>query len=165
MESLVALLVFAGLLTYTSGYYMWWGGYAYAPRHLIPALPLLALGMVPWLREGRRLAALLFLCVALGSALLNVTAVAVDPQPWPGLSNEQLMAPQSVGHWPSPYLNLQVRFWTRAAPDKNWGHALGLQGRATLLPLATIWAIAGLALLLGRKPGSGRASGVPAHML
>jgi hypothetical protein len=148
IESLVALMIFTGLLAYTSGYYMWWGGYAYAPRHLIPALPLLALGMVPWLREGRRLAAALFLCVALGSTLFNVTAVAVNPQPWPGLSNEQLMAPHSVAQWPSPYLNLQFTFWSLAAPDKNWGHTLGLRGRATLLPLAAIWAIAGLMLLL-----------------
>jgi hypothetical protein len=150
-ESIVALLVFAGLLTYTSGYYMWWGGYAYAPRHLIPALPLLALGMVPWLRQGRRMPALLLLSVALGSALFNVTAVAVNPQPWPGLRTEQLITPQSVERWPSPYLALQSRFWTLAAPDTNWGHTLGLDGRASLLPLAAIWAVACLVLLLWRK--------------
>lgn len=26
-----------------SGYYMWWGGWAFAPRHLIPALPFLSI--------------------------------------------------------------------------------------------------------------------------
>jgi len=151
VESAVALLILVGLLTYTSAYFMWWGGYAYAPRHLIPALPLLALGMVPWLREGRRLTAALLLFVALGSAVFNIAAVSVDPQPWPGLQERELMAPQSVERWPSPYLGLQSRFWARAAPDRNWGHALGLHGRATLLPLAAIWAFAGLVLVHLRR--------------
>jgi len=140
------------LLTYTSGYYMWWGGYAYAPRHLIPALPLLALGLVPWLGRGRSAPALLLFLVAFGSALFNVAAVAVNPQPWPGLSTEQLMMPLSVERWPSPYLALQTSFWKLGATDRNWGGAFGLGGRASLLPLAALWAVAG-AVLAWRKHG------------
>jgi hypothetical protein len=39
---------FLALLLVNSSYYMWWGGAAAGPRHLVPALGLLALG-VPWL--------------------------------------------------------------------------------------------------------------------
>ena len=39
---------FLALLLVNASYYMWWGGAAAGPRHLVPALGLLALG-VPWL--------------------------------------------------------------------------------------------------------------------
>lgn len=47
-----ALLCFAAIFLYVlmfSGYYMWWGGLAFTPRHLIPILPIfiLPLAFVP----------------------------------------------------------------------------------------------------------------------
>jgi hypothetical protein len=38
--SLISIFLF---ITVLSGYYMWWGGVAFTPRHLIPILPLFAL--------------------------------------------------------------------------------------------------------------------------
>jgi hypothetical protein len=45
-------LAFVALLLVNSSYYMWWGGAAAGPRHLVPVLGLLALGL-PWVLERR----------------------------------------------------------------------------------------------------------------
>jgi hypothetical protein len=45
-------VAFVALLLVNSSYYMWWGGAAAGPRHLVPALGLLALGL-PWVLERR----------------------------------------------------------------------------------------------------------------
>lgn len=139
----VGLAVFLGLLIYTSGYFLWWGGWAYAPRHLIPALPFLALGLVPVLANpsGR----LLVLVTAGFSAVLNAAAVAIDPQTAPGgaarLTEETLMTLKSVETWPSTYLSLQRDFWHEGAVDHNWGTSFGLPGAASLIPLVVLWLV------------------------
>ncbi|MCL5271199.1 MAG: hypothetical protein M1457_11785 [bacterium] len=140
LEAFVVLLAFAGFLAYNSAYYMWWGGFAYAPRHLIPALPLLALGIVPWLRSRRRWPMRLWLVVTLAGTLLNAAPVALDPQPHPGIAEAVLYRPETVRHWISPMFSQVVLFWGFGASDANWGTRLGLaHGPASLLPLALVW--------------------------
>jgi hypothetical protein len=46
IESLIALTAFFSLLLINSGYYMWWGGFTFGPRHLIPMLTFLCLPLV-----------------------------------------------------------------------------------------------------------------------
>jgi hypothetical protein len=40
-----ASIAFVALLLVNSGYYMWWGGAATGPRHLVPVMPFLAFGV------------------------------------------------------------------------------------------------------------------------
>lgn len=151
-ESALVLAILICFVIYTSAYFMWWGGWAYAPRHLIPVLPFLALGMIPWLKARRRWIAGLFFIIGLAGAVLNVAAFAVDPQPppdlhWqtdrdmPSLPQSLLMRPQKVEHWSSPFLSLQKFFWVAKYTDSNWGTAIGLHGPASLAPLLAIWAL------------------------
>jgi hypothetical protein len=42
-EGILVLLIVVSYLLICSGYYMWWGGWAFGPRHIIPILPFLAL--------------------------------------------------------------------------------------------------------------------------
>ena len=68
-----AALASLALLLVNASYYMWWGGAASAPRHLVPVLGLLALG-VPWLWERRWLR---YLCLGLGLvAVINMLGIA-----------------------------------------------------------------------------------------
>jgi hypothetical protein len=46
--ALGGLLAFISLLLVNASYYMWWGGAAAGPRHLVPVLGFLALGL-PWI--------------------------------------------------------------------------------------------------------------------
>lgn len=138
----VALAFFASLLVYNSAYYMWWGGWAYAPRHLIPALPLLSLGLAPWLEARRKRAAAFLLAVGLIGVVFNFTAVAVDPQPPPGLKDSSLLRPELVERWPSPFFFLQRLFWVDHIVDANLGDHLGLHGRGSIVPLLLVWLMA-----------------------
>ena len=153
-DALIALAIFAGLLLYNSAYFMWWGGWAYAPRHLIPALPFLASGLAGWLGSRRRAVRRAVLGLALIGAVFNVAALALDPQPPPGLLQEELMAPEMVDAWPSPFLALQRYVWLGNQTDNNWGTALGLTGWASLVPLWIVWGVA--LILFGRLEGPRR---------
>lgn len=135
-----ALAFALGLLAYNSGYFMWWGGWAYAPRHLIPALPFIAVGLAPFLAARSRWPAVFVFVVLVAGAVFNVGAFALDPQPPPGLTEEQLMALASVEQWPIPMLDLW-RYVLEGNVDANWGTALGLRGAASLAPLALLWII------------------------
>lgn len=151
----VALAFLVGLLLYNAGYFAWWGGWSYAPRHLVPALPFLGLGMVPFLAgsaPARRPAAWLLAACLLASAAANVMAISVDPQPPPGLPVERLQHPSEVERWPLPFLALVAECY-RGRTDLNAGMLLGLDGAASLLPLAGLWVV-GLAVLLRGASGS-----------
>jgi len=151
---LISLIFSLGLLLYNSGYFMWWGGWAYAPRHLIPALPFLALGLTPLIRrpDRPRMRAIflpLLICTMIYSAALNISVVSLDPQFPPGLSEEALRDPHSVTAWPHPYFDM-LNYVREGQTDPNWGTALGLRGIASLIPLAAIWAM-GLSVMLWQK--------------
>ncbi|MEG3087682.1 hypothetical protein [Sphingomonas sp. PB4P5] len=71
------------LLLYNASYFYWDGGYSTGPRHAMPAMAFLALGIAPlwqsWGRNGRRtIAALLGLSIVLNLAIAaaDVTAPA-----------------------------------------------------------------------------------------
>lgn len=151
--SALALAFLAGLLVYNSGYFMWWGGWAYAPRHLIPALPLMGLGLAPWLRaRGPWLLATFWTVLLVGSAL-NVAAVSLDPQPPPGLAEIELYDPAGVARWPNPFFDL-IGHVLRGQTDSNWGTRMGLRGVWSLWPLACLWLL-GLWWMLVGAAGSG----------
>src|SRR5262249_34933348 len=71
-----ALAAFLSLYLVVGTYREWWGGFAPAPRYLVPVLPILGLalasGLHAWWRHGRALRAAL-----LGAASLAVAWVAV----------------------------------------------------------------------------------------
>jgi hypothetical protein len=51
-EGIIFIVIFLSYVALISGYYLWWGGYAFGPRHLIPILPFFVL---PLLFVPRRL--------------------------------------------------------------------------------------------------------------
>jgi hypothetical protein len=127
-----------GFALLSSGYYMWWGGAAAGPRHFIPALPFLGLGLVwlgPWLdRPVVRVA----FAVTLGLSIANQLAVTtVSP-----------LAPHEIDllfehTWPR-----LVRGEVAILPGStNLGLLLGLQGARSLLPLLGLWALGGWTVL------------------
>ena len=66
----LGLWALASYLVFNAGYYMWWGGYAMGPRHLLPAMAALPLGL--WIAcrpEARRAWWLLLTLGAVGVAL------------------------------------------------------------------------------------------------
>jgi hypothetical protein len=145
-------------LALNASYFYWEGGWAFGPRHLVPALPLLALGLAPlwdrWAGWGR---------VALGilwawGAAVTLVAVSTTPQPPAAIARPvtELMIPAfREGH-----LALNTQRFTdmradeaaiarHAPPSASWnlGMIMGLTGLASLIPLALVWATAGGVLI------------------
>ena len=137
-------------LVLNASYFYWEGGWAFGPRQVMPALPFLALGLAP-LWDGWKAAGRVVLAGAwLWGAALTLVAVSTTPQPPASIMRpvSELMVPAFLeGHLA---LNTQ-RFtdfradedaiWRHADPTVSWnlGMAMGLTGRASLLPLGAVW--------------------------
>jgi hypothetical protein len=46
IEGLIAGVAFCGYLLLNSGYFMWWGGFSFGPRQIVPMLPFLCLPLI-----------------------------------------------------------------------------------------------------------------------
>ncbi len=108
-----------------AGYYMWDGGAATGPRHCVPMLPFLCLGLAPALREVPRLLALLAL-VSIAQMTLGAAGSPEAPQHGNPL----------WGHaWP----RLRDAAAGSYGSSTNLGLLLGLPGWLSLLPLVALW--------------------------
>jgi hypothetical protein len=140
--ALLASAVVLYFLLMNAGYYMWYGGSALGPRHLIPALPFLCLGL-PFALDGVAVTAVL-LAVSIANQL---AATAVQPTaPLVGDVLADHVYPHLLhGEIPMP------------AGPANLGTMLGLRGALSLLPLLAAWGLV-LPLLLPRlrRPPSPR---------
>lgn len=77
VASRAGLFAFAALLLANAGYYMWWGGAAAGPRHVVPALAFLSFGAArAWDSRARWVVSALVLISVLN--LLALTAVGLE---------------------------------------------------------------------------------------
>jgi hypothetical protein len=153
-RTLAGALVAGGIalfyLALNASYYYWEGGWAYGPRHIVPALPFLALGLLPlWDWCGAATRSLLVGGWIWGAAL-TLIAVSTTPQP-PGSTQRpvtELLLPAFLNG--ELALNNQgftdyradaatLRSATGPKPGWNLGMRLGLRGHASLVPLALVW--------------------------
>jgi hypothetical protein len=116
-EALCAAAVCLCLLAVNSAYAFWDGGASWGPRHLVPALPFLAMLA---LRAARRWPALTWLLVGV-SVSLTVAAVATRtlPDPVYGFPLKDVLAPAVL----------------RGGVANNWGQLFGLGAWRGLVPL------------------------------
>lgn len=120
-----SLLICIYFVLLNAGYYMWDGGAAFGPRHCVPMLPFLCLGLAPALREVPRLVAVLAL-VSIAQMTLGAAGSPEAPQHGNPL----------WGHaWP----RLRDAAAGTYGSATNLGLLLGLPGWLSLLPLAALW--------------------------
>jgi hypothetical protein len=104
---------------------MWDGGAALGPRHCVPMLPFLALGLAPALRAAPRL----FNGLALLSAAAMLLAAAAAPE-----------APQHGNPlWGHAWPRLRDAAPGTYVGPQNLGLFLGLPGLWSLTPLLVLW--------------------------
>lgn len=155
-EAAVCLAIALLFLWLNASLVDWEGGWAMGPRYLVPAIPflvVLAAGLaLPWpararpalLRAGWTAAAAAILL----SAFLMLLGTAVKPEVpigekrpyggylWPRFRAGKLAVnTQSIDSVNAPPRS-PVRAW-------NLGHRLGLEGRASLIPLLAAWLACG----------------------
>jgi len=130
---LVTILACVGAMFFfntSSG--MWWGGFAVGPRYVLPMLPFLALLVTPSLVVwGNQF----WMRVALGG-LFMWSAIAV----WGLTLADQAYPSDSIYN---PLFEYALPNWQAGNIARNVGTLLGLQGAASLIPLA------GMLLLVG----------------
>ncbi|HEY0705569.1 MAG TPA: hypothetical protein VGG33_02165 [Polyangia bacterium] len=137
--AVVAAAVLGAFVLMNAGYYMWWGGAALGPRHLVPAMPFVALGFA-WLRPPanpawHRPLTALAMALLVVSVVNVMAAVAVSPLvPW----GQDTLADHV-------YPNLWAGRVALYPGSSNVGMMLGLKGITSLVPLLLI---AGLGMWL-----------------
>jgi hypothetical protein len=155
----VAGAIVAFYLLLNASYYYWEGGWAYAPRQMMPALPFLALGLAPLWDSWGRIGRVVLSAGWLWGAALTLVAVSTTPQP-----PSNYAAPVRELLWPAfkegdLSLNNQTfvsysadggRLRNNPALHAGWnlGELAGLHGRLSLLPLGVVWVVAVPILLL-----------------
>ena len=148
-DVILSVCVVAAYLTFNSGYYLWWGGWASAPRHLCLAIPFFLAPIALYLRgSATRGKTGFFLILCAVSFALNFMITAVEPQCPPGLDKEALMNARIGDNLPSPaVLALYPRF-LRGEVARNLGYeALALPRRWSLVPLYLFWLALGAFLV------------------
>lgn len=156
LEAVLCAAVFAAYLLLNAGLVDWHGGWAMGPRYLIPAIPFLAVGAMGLVLAtpagslarrglagaGAALAALSIVVMLAGTAVRPEVPLT-ETRPFRGYvfpllargrvarSNHAIDSPAGTG---------RREAW-------NLGHVLGLEGVATLLPLA-LWMTASGAWLV-----------------
>ncbi|MDE3155296.1 MAG: hypothetical protein KGN76_09340 [Acidobacteriota bacterium] len=156
-EARKALVAGALIVVYyvllNASYQYWDGGWAFGPRHLVPALPFLCLGFALAWRDGGRFGRALLAALFLYGAAVSLVAVSTTPQPPADYRKPltQLLLPAflhgelGINHQsflvsaePAPLLDRSVKYWAW-----NVGQLAGLPGLASLLPLLFVWIGAG----------------------
>src|SRR5439155_3279064 len=127
-----ALVLYFVLMT--AGYYMWHGGSAFGPRHLIPALPFLCLGLPFAFRRPRPV---LFAVLLTVSVLNQLAATAVEPA-------APLVADVLRDYLYPHLLRGEIPLVPGAS---NLGALFHLRGLPSLLPLIVLCGLAGKMLL------------------
>lgn len=104
------LAAFLCLLLLNAGYYMWWGGSAAGPRHLVPVVAMVAVGIAFALRGprvwlSRMTMGLAGLSLAIQVAITLVGIEAPDSKNvllehvWPALRSARFAAFNGAGNW------------------------------------------------------------------
>jgi hypothetical protein len=129
-------VAFVALLLANAGYYMWWGGAAAGPRHLVPVIAFLAVGLASaWDSRLNSLAAIL-LAVSVANVLV-LTAVGLE-------------APDHVDALFSyAYRRLAAGQIASLSGASNLGIRMGMSPSTTLVPIL-LWLVFGARFLLRR---------------
>jgi hypothetical protein len=127
----------------------WDGGWAYGPRYMVPAIPILCIGIAAlWSVPSKYLRASMCVLAGYGIAcsLLAVSTTAMTP--------ERYRWPLTQLYWPLFRAGkLAISYESLFLPPKpvdprhaafNLGQVLGLHGLASLVPLIVVWVAAAM---------------------
>ncbi|HEY7790786.1 MAG TPA: hypothetical protein VIC33_09765 [Vicinamibacterales bacterium] len=150
---LVAAAIFIYYLLLNASYDYWDGGWAWGPRHLVPALPFLCLGFGILWAEGRRVGRGVLLVLMAVSLGLTLIAVSTDPQPSAVYKRpmQELLLPAfrtsnlSLNHQTILEDRDPGRPAERLYPYGSWnlGEVAGLRGHVSLWPVVAMWLLVG----------------------
>ena len=128
-EALIAAIAFCSYLLINSGYYMWWGGWAFGTRGIIPMLPFLCL---PLVFVPRRLHFLVVILAIISVSQMFIAAASNIQVPDDFIAN---IDKQGYFEYSTIY-NYCLEQLLRGRYAFNLGHALlGLKNQMSLIPV------------------------------
>ncbi len=127
LEARICLAVVLGFLWLNSSYVFWHGGASFGPRHLVPMLPFVALGLLGLPRRRACTAAAVLIGVFSWASAIAGTAVGADLPEYGRALWDHI--------WPRVAAN-EVPYETQAY---NLGMAWNLEGNVALAPLLLFW--------------------------
>jgi MFS family permease len=132
-----------------AGYTYWEGGWSYGPRHLSPAIPFLCIGLATlWTAAPRVIRWALAAVSAYGAV---ITLIAVSTMPLPPANIRRPVAEFLLPAFRDGDLALNTQTFASGSVDANFrahhepkaafnlGMKMGLDGHASLVPLALVW--------------------------
>lgn len=138
--SIAFIAAFIALILANAGYYMWWGGASAGPRHLVPMLSALALGIAHLWQHKH--GPLVILPVACTSIAISVAFAAIG-----------LEAPESGNLLTDFLLPRLLRGEISSLPSAtNLGLLLGLPATLSLAPWLVFFVLVGRAIWLRTAP-------------
>jgi hypothetical protein len=145
----VAAIIAVYYVLLNAGYTYWEGGWSYGPRHLSPAIPFLCIGLATlWTAAPRVIRWALAAVSAYGAA---ITLVAVSTMPLPPANIRRPVAEFLLPAFRDGDLALNTQTFASGTVDANFrahhepkaafnlGMKMGLDGHASLVPLALVW--------------------------
>jgi len=165
--ALVAGAVGVYYVLLNAGYMYWEGGWSYGPRHLTPGIPFFCVGLaIVWTETPAVVRAALAALSAWGTAL-SLVAVATMASPPVQFSHpvRELLLPAfrdgdlALNTQRFTDAGVDVGGWRRHVEPKaafNLGMKIGLDGKASLIPLALVWLGCGVYLIDARFRGRPR---------
>ena len=147
LEAIIVLVAFFSLLLINAGYFLWWGGYSFGPRHLIPMLLFLA---IPLVMVPRRLVPLVIILavISIGQMLIPLAGSTLAPDTYFAQN----------AHLPFfGYSSIYSYSWQQLLAGNFaynlGGKLLGLRGWMTLLPIVLAILMVTVIFVLAEKPG------------
>ena len=172
--ALVAGVIGVYYVLLNAGYTYWEGGWSYGPRHLTPGIPFFCVGLaILWTQAPAIVRAALAALSVWGTAL-SLVAVATTATPPAEFAHplRDLLLPAfrdgdlalttqrftdsgtNVGAW-RHHIEPKAAF--------NLGMKIGLDGHASLIPLALVWLGCGAYFIAGGRAPYGSSRPQPAH--
>jgi phage shock protein PspC (stress-responsive transcriptional regulator) len=132
-----------------AGYTYWEGGWSYGPRHLSPAIPFLCVGLAPLWTAAPRVIRWALAAVSAYGAVITLIAVSTMPLPPANIRRpvEEFLLPAfrdgdlalNTQTFASGTVDANFRAHHEPKAAFNLGMKMGLNGHASLVPLALVW--------------------------
>jgi hypothetical protein len=134
-DAILTFYMFSIFTIYFAGYFVWWGGWGYGPRFLIPVVAWLFIPIAFLAKQSVGPARRAIWVLGILSVVLHFMATAVDPNIAEIINYEEARDPKFVHNYKSPVLTLSYSYFIRGKIQPNLGTKLYLQGCSSLYPL------------------------------
>jgi len=156
VEGILAAFALVAYLLVNAGYFVWWGGWSFGPRHLIPMLPFLCLPLIFFPKRFFPIVVVLTVV----SIVHMIIATAFSPLTPPKFLSLLLKGDAPFGLLPffghSPIYNFNLKFLMAGYYAPNVAMLFGLDGFLNLTPLIAVILMASIPFAFYRNSKSSK---------